>query len=663
MAMEPDGDFVAVWTSYGQDGDHSGVFGQRFTASGAPRGGEFRINSYTPGSQAGNGVAVGSKGDFVVVWASPQDGSGAGIVGQRFDAAGAAVGGEFQVNVFTTGGQHGPVVGRASDGRFVVSWTSWFFDGSESGIAARRFDASGNPLGDELLVNTYTTGVQVLGDVAVDAAGNFVVVWEEWAGYMPFDGIFGQRFDASGNRLGTEFVVNAYTTGGQTFGSVSMSPGGGFVAAWTSYDGHLTGVSARRFDESGAPVGNDFAVNTYTTGYQISGQVAHDARGNFIVAWTSRAGAGGPPFHSTFVQRFSSSGARRGAEFRANTYTTDLQREPSVAADSVGNFVVAWNSRFQDGSDYGVFARRFGGLRPAALVVDTADNGVFEAGETVAVRPSWQNFNGAAQTFSATLTDITGPPGATYTIPDPAGDYGTVADGATAPCIDCYAVSVSNPPTRPVLHWDAMAVESILPDTQGQQKGWQLHVGASFDDVATGSGFYRSVETILHHGITAGCAGTLYCPLASATREQMAVFVLVAKEGSGYVPPACTTAVFLDVPATSPFCPWIEELARRGVVAGCGGGNYCPTAPVSREQMAVFVLRAMDPALSPPACTTPLFNDVPASSPFCRWIEELTRRAVVAGCGGGNYCPTAAVTREQMAVFLGATFGLSLYGV
>jgi predicted TIM-barrel enzyme len=142
----------------------------------------------------------------------------------------------------------------------------------------------------------------------------------------------------------------------------------------------------------------------------------------------------------------------------------------------------------------------------------------------------------------------------------------------------------------------------------------------------------------------------------------MAVFVLLSREGQGYAPPACGTPIFNDVPASDPSCPWVEELARRGVVSGCGGGNYCPNDAVTREQMAVFLLRTLDPALSPPACTTPMFGDVPASSPFCRWVEELARRGVTAGCGGGNYCPTQPVTREQMAVFLTTTFGLTLYG-
>ena len=85
---------------------------------------------------------------------------------------------------------------------------------------------------------------------------------------------------------------------------------------------------------------------------------------------------------------------------------------------------------------------------------------------------------------------------------------------------------------------------------------------------------------------------------------------------------------------------------------------------MTREQMAIFVLRTLDPNLSPPACGTPVFNDVPASSPFCRWIEELVRRGVVTGCSTNPplYCPTQPVTREQMGVFLSVTFGLTLYG-
>jgi len=264
--------------------------------------------------------------------------------------------------------------------------------------------------------------------------------------------------------------------------------------------------------------------------------------------------------------------------------------------------------------------------------------------------------------MSGTLSDFVGPGTATYSILDAAADYGAPPVGSTGACTaagDCYTLAVSDPSPRPATHWDATVFERV---SGGGALHWTVHVGRSFADVPVSGAFYRFVETMLHRSITAGCGGGLYCPGDAASREQMAVFVLVAKEAAGYAPPACATPMFNDVPAGSAFCRFIEELARRGVVSGCGGGSYCPTSPVTREQMAVFALRTLDPTLDPPACGAPRFNDVPASSPFCRWIEELARRGVVTGCGGGSYCPTAPVTREQMAAFIGVTFGLTLYG-
>ena len=295
-------------------------------------------------------------------------------------------------------------------------------------------------------------------------------------------------------------------------------------------------------------------------------------------------------------------------------------------------------------------------------------NSVLEAGETVSVVPSWHNGYGVPQTFTGTASDFDGPgaPGNPfYTIADGAASYATVPAGGIGSCsatADCYSLGISVPSLRPATHWDAHFDEEIAPLALAATKTWSLHVGDSFPDVPRASGFYRFVETVLHRNVTGGCTVSHYCPAAPATREQMAVFVLTSKEGSGYAPPACGAPMFSDVPASSPFCRWIEELARRGVVTGCGGGAYCPTVAVTREQMAVFVLATKEPGFVPPACGTPVFSDVPASSPFCRWIEELARRGVVTGCGGGAYCPTAAVTREQMAVFLSATFGLRLYG-
>jgi hypothetical protein len=494
--------------------------------------------------------------------------------------------------------------------------------------------------------------------VAMNDDNSFVVTWTtlDGSGY----GISGQRYSPTGAPVGGEFQVPSFTTGAQQAAVVRARDNGDFTVTWLENSG-TQDLFARRFLANGTPVGAQFQVNTYTTGLQYTYSFGMDRRGNFIVNWNNTV-ANSPTDVSG--RRFRNDGTPREPEYTVNAFTTGLQFEAAVTSDDVGNVISAWRDNARDGAAAGIFAQRFGGLRPTALNVNTTGNLVWEPGETVDMRPTWRNVNGAAQTFGGTLTNLTGPAGATYTLADGTASYGTVANNASAACTDCYSVGVNNPATRPVQHWDATADETITPDTQGQVKGWRLHIGGSFGDVPSSNPFYRFIETLLHHQITGGCSATDYCPGNVTTRDQMAVFVLIAKEGPGYLPPACTTPVFTDVPASNPFCRFIEELFRRGVVAGCAPNQYCPTNPVTREQMAIFVLRTLDPTLNPPACSPPnLFADVPETSPFCRWIEELANRGVVTGCGGGNYCPTQSVTREQMGVFISATFSLTLYGI
>ncbi len=181
----------------------------------------------------------------------------------------------------------------------------------------------------------------------------------------------------------------------------------------------------------------------------------------------------------------------------------------------------------------------------------------------------------------------------------------------------------------------------------------------TFADVPPTHVFWRFAETLFLNGVTAGCGGGNYCPSGPTTRGAMAVFLLKAQEGPVYTPPACTTQVFNDVPCSNPLAPWINELSARSVTAGCGNGNYCPNSAVGRGSMAVFLLRTLEgPSYTPPVCTTPLFNDVPCSDALAPWINEIATRGITAGCGGGNYCPTSPVSRGQMAVFLSVTFNL-----
>jgi hypothetical protein len=180
----------------------------------------------------------------------------------------------------------------------------------------------------------------------------------------------------------------------------------------------------------------------------------------------------------------------------------------------------------------------------------------------------------------------------------------------------------------------------------------------TFADAPPSNPFYDFIETVGRNQITSGCGGGNYCPASAVTRAQMAVFLLRSEHGGNYAPPPATGTVFSDVPASAFAAAWIEQLHAEGVTTGCGGGNYCPNAVVTRAQMAVFLLRAEHGASYTPPPPTGIFGDLLLTDPFTPWIEELSLEGVTAGCGGDNYCPNAPNTRGQMAVFLVRTFGL-----
>jgi hypothetical protein len=267
---------------------------------------------------------------------------------------GSPVGPEFRANTYTTIDQAQPSIAAGSSGDFVVVWQSGSVLGGH--IFGQRYAASGAPLGAEFRVNTFTVGgVHAAPSVSADAAGNFVVVWQ----YTPLEpgGLLGQRFASSGAPLGGEFSVG--NSGYNYAPAVASDSIGNFVVVWDGRfpgDGSGKAVFARRHASSGAPLAL-FRVNTYTTGDQTVSSVAADSVGNFVVVWSSNGQDGADL--GIFGQRYASSGAPLGPEFPVNTFTTNRQSRPSVAADASGGFVVVWQSAAQDGSGDGVFGQRY----------------------------------------------------------------------------------------------------------------------------------------------------------------------------------------------------------------------------------------------------------------------------------------------------------------
>jgi hypothetical protein len=181
---------------------------------------------------------------------------------------------------------------------------------------------------------------------------------------------------------------------------------------------------------------------------------------------------------------------------------------------------------------------------------------------------------------------------------------------------------------------------------------------ADFLDVGSGHMFHDSVEGLVRAGVTAGCGAGRYCPDESVTRAQMAVFLQKAQFGTDYLPPACL-GVFQDVecaPSAAFAVDWIEQLFSQGITGGCNSTPllYCPSAPVTRAQVAVFLLKTKHGSdYSPPPCSG-IFKDVVCTPGigFPDWIEALAAEGITGGCGSGNYCPSNPVTRGQMAAFI-----------
>jgi hypothetical protein len=279
---------------------------------------------------------------------------------------------EFLLNQTTLNAQQNVQVSMDSTGNFVAAWAS-VDGGGNSDIYARRYDAAGNALGNEFLVNTYTTNNQTLPDVAVAPNGNFVITWSSTGQDGSEEGVYAQRYNSAGVAQGAEFRVNTYTTYSQTDSAIAMDSSGNFTIVWQSgsaadnpspapQDGSSYGVYFRRYNSAGTALSGEVRANGTTTSFQGTPSIAMDNSGNFIVAWTYVTV---DLFLNTnaevYARRFSNSGTALSSEFRVNQSTTREQFFPEVAMDNVGNFVVTWASNHDDGVTLrtNTFARRY----------------------------------------------------------------------------------------------------------------------------------------------------------------------------------------------------------------------------------------------------------------------------------------------------------------
>ncbi|GFE50522.1 hypothetical protein So717_22750 [Roseobacter cerasinus] len=285
-----DGGHLTVWAS--PNGTGTGIWGQRYDAAGVEVGAIYPI--YTSAAPLGTSVSTEmarlDNGDIALVFAA-NDADASGIYHVTLDQFGQLDGMVPEVaNTFETGTQFWHSVSALSGGGYVVTWESSGQDGSGLGVFGQVFSAAGVPVGSEFQANSYTTSNQHIQNVTGLADGGFLVTWYSAAGQWGSDasgGIFAQRFDATGTATGVEFHVNTSTDGTQYDPYVVDLQDGGFAVLWTSHETDNTGLFFQRYDADGATVGEETQA-AGLTGFNRFDKVTSVIKlqdGGFAVLW------------------------------------------------------------------------------------------------------------------------------------------------------------------------------------------------------------------------------------------------------------------------------------------------------------------------------------------------------------------------------------------
>ncbi|MBB4042129.1 hypothetical protein GGR34_003814 [Microvirga flocculans] len=397
----PDGGFVVAWEIWG-----NGVYLQRYDAAGEKIGSETHVTStYWRGNLPA--ITALADGGYVVTWQSilGSDGSNWGIYSQRFDAAGAKVGGETLVNTTTAGDQTLPHVAALPDGGYLVTWESRDQDESGSSVYLQRYDDSGAAIGGEIFVNTTTSRTNIYPEIVALSGGGYVIAWES-DDPIAYGRVYLQRYTADGTPVDGAMPVDTTQVFGQSDPAMTALSDGGFVVTWGAYDADNGGIFLQRYDASGAKIGGVVLVNTTTAYSQIFPDVTALPDGGYVVTWTTRYYGGSTA--DIYLQQFDAAGAKVGGEVLINTTTTGLQETASVSALADGGYVVTWRS-LEDTQTLGapaiIYQQRFDStgakvVAKHALAEDMAGNAVVCTLSTID--------SDAGDTFTYSLEDDAG---------------------------------------------------------------------------------------------------------------------------------------------------------------------------------------------------------------------------------------------------------------
>lgn len=359
------GDIVVVWAARHEENTPftaEEVYGQLYNSQGVALGSIFQVNTFILGGQKRPDITALSNGGFVIAWESDQENGSLGVYSQRFDSMGAKIAGDTHVNTFTDGVQNDANVGSLASGGHVIVWTSSSKSLTHTEVHGQIFDVNGQPVGEELLINSHLLKNQFLATVTGLENGGFVAAWKsERQDDYNTGSVYAQVFDVLGNKAGDEFRVNTYQPSDQTLPDI-VATDGGFIVAWSSFqDGSSTGIYSQRFDLDGQPVGLETQVNTITKSRQADASITSLTDGGYVITWRgSNADTG--KFNSVSGQRYDQFGNCVGDEFLVDLYDIDTKHANfynDVTATDDGGFLLSWARLDDEDNLYEVLAQKF----------------------------------------------------------------------------------------------------------------------------------------------------------------------------------------------------------------------------------------------------------------------------------------------------------------
>ncbi len=360
VASNGSGRSVIAWESFGQDGNHLGIFARRFV-NGAPEGPEFQVNTYTASRQSFPAAAMDAQGNFVIAWRSSLQGSPGGtIFAQRFSADGSRLGNEFRVGPdgSVRDSQSEPQMAMNASGQFAIAWSNREVGAlaeelgqnqlEDRWIELRTYNADGSPRIDATRSTTQANDrFPRAPRVAMAENGNFVVVWATADGVTV---IRAQHYDLDGAALSPAYdIASASLEVDVDLASVSMTPAGAFAVAWEgfTFGNEPLGISVRRYAGPQDPEGEARTVGSPSSGLIERNAIRLTASGDLLVA------AHASDRVQVAVQR--ANGQVLGPYLVSHPDFASLF--PAITSSADGTALVAWQSLGQDGDGRGIRAR------------------------------------------------------------------------------------------------------------------------------------------------------------------------------------------------------------------------------------------------------------------------------------------------------------------